>query len=228
MNALIKNLLRLCYPECCEVCGRTLADGEEAICSHCATDFPRLSDSHRDELTQKLLDPALPFVRAEAMMEYVGGSPYTHFIKHAKYNSRPVLARRLGEIYARELIDSDFFNGIDFLQPVPIHWTRRLSRGFNQSEEICRGISEATGLPLTGSLRVKRHATQTRKSAVERRKNAVGTMSVVCPEPLMGKHLLVVDDVITTGSTMLEVMRALHASVPGIRISLLALASARK
>ena len=125
---------------------------------------------------------------------------------------------------------SHFFDGIDFIIPVPLHYTKLASRGFNQSQYLAQGIANATGLPVIKALKaLHEHSTQTHKDAAERLKSTQGMYGArkrYCVE-LSSKHVLIVDDVVTTGSTLLACATALKDAIPGIKISLFTLAAAQ-
>ncbi|MDE5692714.1 MAG: ComF family protein, partial [Duncaniella sp.] len=124
-----------------------------------------------------------------------------------------------------QLVTAGFFDDIDVLIPVPLHFTKLWMRGYNQSHEIARGLSDVTGLPIGDNLIASRpHSTQTRKNASQRRANSIGTFRVTSPEELDSLHILVVDDVITTGSTILSALETIHSSIPSARLSVYSLA----
>lgn len=224
-----KVLIEAVYPSVCEVCGRRLVEGETMMCLHCLMSMPR-TKIHSDQfntLHQRLASPGVPIERAGSYFYYFRENPYARLIHAAKYNSRPGIARRLGEWYADEISADGFFDGIDVILPVPLHRFKLISRGYNQSEQIALGLSKVTGIPVGDNLRAARHSTQTRKNAFERMVNVAGIMSVVHGDELVGKHVMIVDDVITTGATMLACVMALHRSVPGIRTSVISIGATK-
>ena len=128
---------------------------------------------------------------------------------------------------AAELATTDFFEGIDVIIPVPLHPRKRKARGYNQGEWIARGVSQVVGLPVDVSsvIREKHTDTQTRKSTYERWENVDGIFRLRHPENFVGKHVLIIDDVLTTGSTTTACADVFH-EVEGVRISVLTLAVA--
>lgn len=213
------------FPSCCEICGRSLVDGEQLICLHCRSDIPRavIHNDRFNTIHRRLASPRIPIERAAAYMFYYRDNPYSDLIRKAKYNSRPSIARILGADFAVELKTDSFFDDIDILIPVPLHRWKMIKRGYNQSEEICKGISSVTSLPIGDNLHARYHPTQTRKNAYERSINAKDIMSVKHPEELTGKHILIVDDVITTGATLLSCAGAIAGTTTGTKISVLTL-----
>ena len=221
-----RDLLRIIFPKVCEVCGRSLVKGERVMCLHCDISLPR-TRVHTDDFNaiHKRLAGSTPIDRAAGMFYYYRESDYARLIHVAKYNSRPIVARQLAETYARELLPDGFFDGIDVILPVPLHSIKLISRGYNQSEEIAKGLSAVTGIMVGDNLVARRgHSTQTKKNSYSRWVNAQGIYDVVNGDEFEGKHVLVVDDVITTGATLLACCEAIHRVAPTARISVLSLA----
>ncbi|MBQ9077749.1 MAG: ComF family protein [Muribaculaceae bacterium] len=221
----IEDVLGVIYPNVCEVCGVSLTRGEETLCLHCHVNLPR-TNVHRDgfNVIHQRLAGKVPIERAGGYFYYYRESDYAALIHRAKYNGRPVIAERLGERYAREISGDGFFDGVDVIIPVPLHRLRLLRRGYNQSEAIARGVSKVTGLPVGNNLVARRgHSSQTRKNSYERWINAQNIYEVIDPGSLQGMHILVVDDVVTTGATLLACCEAIHDAQPSARISVLTL-----
>ncbi len=130
---------------------------------------------------------------------------------------------------AQELLPQDFFQGIDYLVPVPLHWRRLLHRGYNQSERIAQGISDITGIPVLGDVvsRVRNNQTQTHLNRQEREKNVENIFRAQHTERLRNKHLLIIDDVMTTGSTIISCGREITQAEPTVTLSVLTLGRAR-
>ena len=137
------------------------------------------------------------------------------------------LGETMGRFMAAELAATGFFRGIDVIIPVPLHPRKQKLRGYNQSECIARGVSAVTGIPIDVSsvLRRRHTETQTRKSAYERWENVDGIFLLRYPERFVGKHILIVDDVLTTGATTTACADALK-DVGGVHVSILTLAVA--
>ena len=225
---ILTDLLSIIFPQVCEVCGNALVSGEKHLCLGCLADMPLL-DYHNDD--------SYPFVRRMAaakitksaiMFAYVKHSEYARLIQKAKYNNRPELDYFLAHSFAKNL-GSSYFADIDLILSVPMHWRKKILRGFNQTDYVARGIAEATSLPVGNNLvAIKGHSTQTRRNAVQRAENIRNVFDVINPEELEGKHLLLVDDVITTGATLLACADAIRREVKNVNISVLALAGARQ
>ena len=137
-------------------------------------------------------------------MYYRKGSPYNALMHRLKYKNAPEVGTRLAEMAAKELLDSGFFNGITRIIPLPLSKKKQRQRGYNQSEYIAQGLSAVTGIPIDASL-VKRdisNETQTHKNRDERWENVKDIFSANSNATLDGEHVLLVDDILTTGATL--------------------------
>lgn len=221
----IDGVLRMIYPQVCEVCGRSLCRGEDVMCLHCLRQLPRVSSNGDDfNLLHERLASTVAIERAAGYFHYYKESPYVKLIHQAKYSSRPVVARKIARRFARELSRDGFFDGIDMIVPVPLHRWKLMRRGYNQSDYIARGIADVTGLEVLHSLVASRgHATQTARNSYQRWVNAGSVYELRDGASVAGRHVLVVDDVITTGATLLACCEAIHRVEPSARLSVLAL-----
>lgn len=223
---ILKGVVNLIWPDVCEVCGCTLVKGENVICLGCRLKLPR-TNLHTQEfsLIHHRLAGRVPIERAAGYFYYYRSDSFTRLIHAAKYNGRPNVARYLAREYAGEIKNDGFFSGIDLILPVPLHRLKLWKRGYNQTEYLARGLKDATGIAIGSNLVATRgHSTQTRKGSYMRWLNTRNIYDVVHPDELEGKHILVVDDVITTGATLLACCEAIHRSAPTATISVLTLA----
>jgi ComF family protein len=165
--------------------------------------------------------------KAAAFSFYTKGSRIRKLVHNLKYKGVTEIGHEMGRIYANSLKASGFFDDIDVIVPVPLHPSKERIRGFNQSEYISSGISEVAGLPveLKSLKRVSVSDTQTRRSRFDRWMNVEGIFDVTDPEAFRGKHILLVDDVITTGSTFESCVAAL-VKIENVKVSVVALAVA--
>lgn len=224
----IYSLFRLFVPRRCAVCDSCLDDGEEAWCLRCDIDLPRTGYHLReDNPMERALWGKMPLGRASAYFYYRRKGDYARLLHLLKYHGRKDLGETIGRKMAAELALSGFFRGIDLLLPVPLHPNKQRRRGYNQSEYIARGISQVTGLPIDISSLVRNKDTesQTRKTAAQRQDNVAGIFSLRSSASLAGKHILLIDDVFTTGATVTACADALQA-VEGLTVSVLTLACA--
>ena len=177
-------------------------------------------------LLEKRFWGLFPVERAAAMFHH-DGERTRHIIYNIKYWGHPEVGTYLARMYAKELKESGFFEGIDAIIPIPLHWLRQLKRHYNQSHYIAQGFSMETGLPVWKDVvkRTTNNPSQTRKKGPERIANVAGIFRLLHPERIAGKHLLLVDDVVTTGATLTSCAQAL-AQAPDVRISILTLAIA--
>ena len=224
----LSSFLSLLFPRCCVVCGRPLAKGEECLSTMCNINHPR-TDYHlrKDNPVEKLFWGKIPLERATSFFFYRKGSDFRQILHQLKYGGQKDIGAIMGRYMAAELLASGFFEGVDVILPVPLHKKKQQIRGYNQSEWIARGIAAVTGISIDTEsvVRQKNTETQTRKSSFERWENVEGIFQLHHAESLAGKHVLIVDDVLTTGATTVECASCL-AEIEGIRISILTLAMA--
>ena len=228
MNKYFSSLLHLFFPRCCIVCGARLSEGEEVICTRCNIDMPRTYyHLQKDNPVERMFWGKIPLERATSYFFYRKGSGFRSILHQLKYGGRKQLGVVMGRFMAAELEPSGFFQGIDVVIPVPLHPRKKKARGYNQSECIACGVSEVSGIPLDISsvVREKHTDTQTRKSVYERWENVEGIFKLHHSERFTGKHILIIDDVLTTGATTTACADA-FCDVKDIHISILTLAVA--
>ena len=235
-------LYSLFYPRTCPFCGRYISDRQRAeehvewLCPECWIKLPR---TEQDKLPQNSTETALTegktvnkralhLDRAAAYLFFEKEHPIRHVIHRMKYADEPELGFWMGRQAVLDWRDETFFDNLDVLIPMPLHPRRMRERGYNQSEYIARGISEITGIPVdtTHVTRVKDTPQQALQDGEARKTNVAGAFATNHPEQLYHKHIMVVDDLITTGETMkacLNTMRAFR----GATITVFALCKAR-
>ena len=224
------DLWNLFFPHSCLLCGRQLISGERVLCLKCLSGLPRTQfHLRKDNIVECNFWGKIPVEHATSFLYYAKGGNVALILYAMKYHGRKKLCRNMGRLMAGELLASGFFEGIDYLLPVPLYRSRLRQRGYNQSELLARGISEVTGVSLCTDaiVRSRNNATQTHKSGYARWKNVEGLFQPTVNAPkLEGKHILLVDDVLTTGATLIACADAL-SELKSIRISVLTLAWAR-
>lgn len=221
----VNDILNVLFPARCHVCGGKLAPGERFACAHCLNTLPR-SGYHRRRLNpmEERFAGIFPFTRATGHFFYSRGSALSLLIQDMKYRRFPGIGEMLGHLAASELYATGFFAETDVVVPVPMHWLKRVRRGYNQADHIAAGISRATGLPVVKALQaVRGHKTQTSMTMEERLENTSGLFSVVEPSAIDGKGVLLIDDVCTTGSTLISAATTLTRETPGCRVTILTL-----
>ena len=224
----LQALIALFYPSFCVVCGKPLQQHSECLCTGCNMNLPRTGLQHiAGNQAEKLFWGKVHVERVVAFFYYRKGSDFSHIFNKLKYHGRYDIGITMGNMMAGELINGDFFSGIDGIVPVPLHTRKHRMRGYNQSEMIARGIAEVSGLPvLTAGLIRKKHTdTQTRKSVFERWNNVEGVFMMEKTELFAGKHILLIDDVLTTGATCAACASAI-LTAKDAKVSILALALA--
>ena len=222
------DFISLLFPRLCYGCGNHLLRNENLLCTGCYVTIPRTNyHLEIENPVAQLFWGRCLLEKAAAFSFYNKGSRIRNLIHNLKYKGIKALGCELGRIYALSLKSSGFTSGIDLIIPVPLHPSKKRIRGFNQSESISVGIADVTGLPVdTYSLvRIMISATQTNRSRYERWTNVEGIFRVVDAEAISGRHILLVDDVITTGSTIESCANEL-LKVEGVRVSVVALAFA--
>ena len=210
----ISDLIDLIFPHHCCVCGETLSRQERDICLNCLYHLPKIEPQHKLEIEH-----------AASFMYYRKGSPYNALMYKLKYNDAPEVGTRLAEMAAKELHDNGFFDGITRIVPLPLSKKKQRKRGYNQSEYIARGLSNITGIPVDTTL-MKRdiaNETQTHKNRDERWENVKDIFSVNTERALENEHILLVDDILTTGATLCSCASTLQNNC-GCKISIFTLA----
>lgn len=229
MNAFFQSLLHTLFPSTCACCGDVLVSGEKQICINCLSKLTAtLYSAHDDNHTERMLAGRIPLQHATSILVFRQGNTVQDLIHAMKFYGNSDLCLLMGRQMGLELLHSGRFDDIDLLVPVPLHWRRRLQRGYNQSELLCRGISQVMGRPVNSRALVRHRYThqQSLQSSDDREANVEGAFSLRRPDDLRGKHILLVDDVLTTGATLGSCCDALK-SVNGLKISIATLSIAR-
>ena len=223
----LKAILDLVFPPVCHICGCHLPPGEKYICLPCKASLPRTL-YHRDPSGTNPMEHRfagiVPFRRATGVFFYAPGSPLSQTVQDFKYRKFPGLARCLGRLMGEELFPTGFFSDVDMIIPVPIHFTKRMKRGYNQSEMLALGIHDIAGVEVCTLLKARRpHRTQTSLSHEARRRLSSEIFRLSHPEKLAGKHVLIIDDICTTGATLISAAEAILKDASGVEISFISL-----
>ena len=215
-------LLDFFFPRTCVVCDRRLAPTEHSVCAGCLSSLPRILYKGGDEhgRIEKLFWAKVPIERATCALRY-DAEEVRRIVHTFKYYQQPYVARDVAEVIAEELMTTDFFEGIDALVPMPLHRRRLHKRGYNQCDYLAKGIHRVTGIPVVkGTLkRIIDNPSQTHLQLHEREQNVANVFRVAHPELLENKHALLIDDVMTTGSTLLSCMSAMQG-ISNLRLHL--------
>ena len=223
---LAESVADVLLPRFCKVCGRRLAAGEKHLCAVCTIGMPVLK-YRRDELSQtecRLLGEK-SLVRAASFMTYDKESGYSRIMYHLKYYGHPHVGRWLAVQAARQLLGEGFFDGVDFIVPVPLAPRKLRRRGYNQCDYIASGIRDVTGLPVRDDAVARRvsNQVQAREGWLQRWSNAEGIFCVKDARIMAGRHVLIVDDILTTGATVSSLIDVMQDAAPDIRVSVFTL-----
>lgn len=198
-------LLHLVFPHLCAGCGSDLLNREHQLCLDCYSSLPVTSfHLHSDNLVERMFWGRLPFMVATAQYYFTKESMMQSLVHQFKYRGHKDLCFYLGMLMGQQLVQSARFHDIDALVPLPLYPSRERKRGYNQAKVLCEGIASVLQLPVLHDILVRNHHTdtQTHKSRLERWENMAGCFTLTNEEAIEGKHILLVDDVITTGATI--------------------------
>lgn len=220
----ISDLIDLIFPRHCAVCGEILSRQERDICVGCLCNLPKIGTHHKPEI-EKIFWGKIDVERATSFLYYRKGSPYNALLHKLKYRNAPEVGRRLAAMAAEEAAGSGFFDGITLIVPLPLSKRKQRKRGYNQCDYIARGLSDVTGIPVATKAvkRTKANETQTHKNRDERWKNVEGIFAVTDSRALEGHHILLVDDILTTGATLCSCATAIKG-VSNCKVSIFTLA----
>ncbi len=205
MKKLLQDFVNLVYPETCAACGRRLQEQEMVLCLHCEFDLP-YSNYHLDEENPvaKQFWGRVPLESAAALYLFSKGSRVQRLIHQLKYKGWQEVGLKLGNIYGPSLLKAEKFAGINYIVPIPLHPSKQKKRGFNQSSLFAQGLAESMNVPWSemAVIRNTHNSTQTKKGRFDRWRNVERIFTIANPDALRNRHVLLVDDVITTGSTI--------------------------
>jgi ComF family protein len=226
--SIIQDIVYLFYPKTCAACGKALLKHEECICTYCLFHLPQTNfHLDKDNRLQEVFWGKAKVENVAALYYYHKGNKVQHLIHQFKYKRKKSIAQFLGEYYGKKLIKTAAFKEIDYIIPIPLHPDKQKIRGYNQSEMIGEGMARGMDKPMTTSLLLRKDftQTQTKKSRMERWENVKSVFTLQNAADFENKHLLLIDDVITTGSTM-EACIQLLLEIKNVKISVACLASA--
>lgn len=227
--SFIERLINTIAPGRCAVCGGRLSVGERLICGSCNVQLPRTNYdlTPYDNPMCKMFWGRFHVEKCASLFFYSSHSLTARLILGLKYNHHPEYGYELGRIMAAEMRPSGFFDDITAVMPMPLARNRERERGYNQSREIARGVCSVLHLPLIDKAvsRRKFTDTQTHKTRAERNDNVEGTFTLVNGDAFTGQHVLLIDDVATTGATATACAREIEKS-GNVKISILTAALA--
>ena len=199
-----ESILHLIFPHVCHGCGTDVLSVNHHLCLECLESLPQTDfHSFADNPMEKHFWGRLPIAHGTSQFYYTKESMMQKLMHEFKYRGNKELGLYLGRLLGRSLQNSRF-NDIDALVPLPLFPAKEKKRGFNQSLVLCEGITEILALPVLKDviIRTTDTETQTKKNRIERWQNMEGKFELVDLQAVKGKHILLVDDVITTGATL--------------------------
>jgi ComF family protein len=225
-NIFFDGLLHLLYPKVCAGCGSDLVGKDQLICVQCMNMLPVTNFLGKaGNPVEKIFWGRLPIEAAAALMYFTKRSVIQNLLHELKYKGNRGVGEYFGRLMGKQLKACERFAGVDALVPLPLYYKKEKKRGYNQAAVICEGISETMGKPMLKNVieRKMKTETQTRKSRLERWENIDGKFELTGRDRIANKHLLLVDDVITTGATLeacgAELLKGEH-----VRLSVVSLA----
>ncbi len=222
--------MHLFYPHVCKGCGSDVIEDENLLCLQCINTLPYTNFADlANNPVEKIFWGRLPLISAMSEFYFAKGTAIQHLIHEFKYKGNKDVGMYLGAMMGSSFISNNRIDKIDALVPLPLYPDKEHKRGFNQSAILCSGISQVMNIPvLTGNVIRKRFTqTQTKKHRTERWENVQGSFEINNAQELNGKHILLVDDVITTGATLEACGREI-LNITGVKLSVATLAYASK
>lgn len=225
---MLNDFISLIYPQNCASCGNSLFKHEECLCTFCRYHLPKTNfHLQTGNPVEKLFWGRADIFSAAAYYAFGKGGKVQHLIHQLKYNGKKEIGFTVGKLYGYELKQSGKYESVDTIIPVPLHEKKKKKRGYNQSEYFAEGLSKSLNVAAdtVSLLRVYESETQTKKSRFSRWQNVETIFQVVEPKKLENKHILLVDDVVTTGST-LEACALTLLQIPNVKVSVATIAFA--
>ncbi len=226
LKNIVHSLEHVFFPHICAGCGTDILDASQLICLHCMERLPQTRfHMHANNPVEKIFWGRLPLSSVSSHYYFSKDSLLQHLMHEFKYNGKKELGEFFGGQMGDAFLQSNRFRFIDALVPLPLFTRRERIRGFNQATVLCEGIASVMNLPVLKKViqRNKHTETQTHKGRIERWKNIEGKFTLTDGAAISNRHILLVDDVITTGATLeacgMELLKA-----EGVKLSIATLA----
>lgn len=226
---LLDNLLSLFYPRSCIACHAVLQEDEQHLCLNCYLHLPETNYHLLDK--SPLNEIFFGRVKVEntfSFLFYRKGNHTQAILHHLKYKNCKEIGAELGEYYGKKLAATGKLKDVDYILPIPLHPKKQKLRGYNQSEWIAMGLGRATGIPVNTQLLIRSRftETQTKKSRFNRWENVKDVFEVSDKEELTNKHVIICDDVLTTGATTEAAIRKI-LEVENTKVTVVTIATAK-
>ena len=218
---LLNHLINLFYPQVCPACGNLLTQGEKTVCFSCRYLLPKTHyENNPDNPLSQMFWGQVDFHAVTAEFFFSKTGKVQHLLHQLKYQGNTDAGFFLGQQLGESIKNAELFQGIDFLVPIPLHPKKEHLRGYNQSYVIAQGVEDKTNIPIAKNCLVRKvfTSTQTKKSRDERWENVKDIFDIVDEDKFRNKHVLLIDDVLTTGATLLAAGRTL-SKIQNIKIS---------
>jgi len=221
-----KGLVGLVYPDLCIACVKESPVKGDDFCVDCLAEMPLTThlDVQDNDFVYHFYG-RIPIIHGAALLNFYKGNMVNTMLYRLKYEGKKRVGERLGLWLGQEIEKSAFFKKVNLIIPVPIHQKRKIKRGYNQSLVIANALSKVLDIPVYHDVLLKHleTATQTKKTRSQRTLDLLDTLNLKNPDRLLGKHILIVDDVMTTGAT-LEACALKLQEIDGVTFSLVTLA----
>lgn len=222
LRLVIKSLEHCLLPHVCIHCSSNSIDNTQVLCNKCLYILPFTGfETIQNNEVAKIFWGRIPIVNAFALLFFNKGNVVQNLMHHLKYKHRQEVGTFLGKLMGKCLLENNVTKSIDFILPIPLHPKRAEKRGYNQAQLLGEGIAEITKIPVVGShaLRLENTSTQTKMNRIDRWRNMEHVFEIATPDLFKNKHILIVDDIITTGATIEACARKLLL-IEGVKISI--------
>ena len=222
----LKDIINIFYPEICLCCKEQLVENEQTVCLICRHDLPLTKFSfEKDNLVEKSFYGRIPIENATALFYFLKKGKVQQLIHELKYNKQQQVGTFTGNWLASEMLESNRFKNIDYIIPVPLHKNKLKKRGYNQVTTFGNSLASNLNVSYLDNVLIKVSSTktQTKKLRLDRWKNVQELFVVQNSDKLKNKHILIIDDIITTGAT-LEACCKSFSNIKGLKISIACMA----
>jgi len=209
----LQNFSELLYPKLCGGCGNHLYENEEVVCVYCRASLPLSGEcDFENNASEKLFWGKVSITAAASFLFFQKKSSTQHLLHQLKYQQKENIGEWLGEQFAYSLQSKGRFAAVEIIIPIPLHPSRIKFRGYNQCDAIARGMASVLQIPIVNGVLIRSVATQsqTKKNRFQRFENMESVFSLAQTSAIKGKNILLLDDVLTTGATLISAAQVLQ------------------